>query len=194
MKNKTKKIIQIPEGIKRIGIFGDVHGNDDNLSLMFNTHKDIERWFCLGDAIELWGAKHNNHPTLRKMLFKEVNSIIGNHERDLFNHIQLIKQFNDEQRLLEYLQSFQFCLEIFFGEMRLALFHASHESIDDHIGPRNSDFEYGIKFAEVDSDIIFIGHTHVQYAKKLKSKKIINPGALENGEYVILEKTVLLSY
>lgn len=52
MENKTQKSIQIPDGISRIGIFGDVHGNDDNLSLMYNTHKDIEHWFCLGDAID----------------------------------------------------------------------------------------------------------------------------------------------
>jgi len=184
--NIDQTIVIIEHG-QRIGFFSDIHGNDTNLSMMFKKHPEIKNWFCLGDAIDLLGAEHNNHPTLRKMLFKNVVSIYGNHERDLLNNANLLRQFSKEPRLLDYIKSFSFSASITYFKMKISLYHATPEGVDDNIDLRSNNSIYEEKFKDIESDIIFTGHTHEQFEKKIKSKRIINPGALEDGRYCLLD-------
>lgn len=121
------------------------------------------------------------------MLVKNVIGIYGNHERDLLNNAYLLKQFSKEPRLFEYIKSFAFSIGITYFNMTISLYHATPEGVDDYIYSRNNNTVYEDKFKDIESNIIFIGLTHKKKELKIDNTSLVNPGALDDGRYCLLD-------
>lgn len=203
---KSNIKLEIPSGIEQIGIFSDVHGNDENLSLMHNKHPEIKSWFCLGDAIDMNSERINyNKPTLRKMLKWNMSSIYGNHENEVIYSYNKLNMYIDEvsnsknpNHLIDYLLNMPFSFKINFNGYIINLFHSTPLGVNEYIHPEENDESYFYKFnlEIIKSDFIFIGHSHKKFIKEINGIKVINPGALglEEQSYCILNKLGIIEF
>jgi len=186
-----------------IAIISDIHGNLTALKAVLddikNNNNEIDQILCLGDLVG-----YNPEPEKTINLIKKTCDIVigGNHDKSMVDEvdtrwfkysikksIQWTKE-NLSKESLTYLDSLKLREDITIGSYNLILAHGSPK--------RSSPFqyifnEYDIKNIEpliFNSNILFIGHTHVPSCyynqgegwKKNKSKDIeIKP----NLNYVI---------
>lgn len=180
-----------------IAIISDIHGNLTALKAVLddikNNNNEIDQILCLGDLVG-----YNPEPEKTINLIKKTCDIVigGNHDKSMVDEvdtrwfkysikksIQWTKE-NLSKESLTYLDSLKLREDITIGSYNLILAHGSPK--------RSSPFqyifnEYDIKNIEpliFNSNILFIGHTHVPSCyynqgegwKKNKSKDIeINP-------------------
>ena len=180
-----------------IAIISDIHGNITALKAVLDDIKnykdEIDQILCLGDLVG-----YNPEPEKTINLIKKTCDIVigGNHDKSMVDEvdtrwfkysikksIQWTKE-NLSKESLTYLDSLKLREDITIGNYNLILAHGSPK--------RSSPFqyifnEYDIKNIEpliFNSNILFIGHTHVPSCyynqgegwKKNKSKDIeINP-------------------
>lgn len=58
--------IFIDDKVEQIGVFSDLHSEDDLFSLFMKKHPEIKNWFCLCDVVDMFAPNWKNLHTLRK--------------------------------------------------------------------------------------------------------------------------------
>ncbi len=78
----------------------------------------------------------------------------------------------------EYLLSLPERLTLDLGHWRVLLTHGSPRHVREYLRPRLTDEELLPILAEVEAEVIFIGHTHIPMVRQVDQKLLINPGSI----------------
>ncbi len=174
--------IDIPDTVRRIGFFGDVHGVYMNVIRVLEMHPDVGRWFSVGDVVDMDVAVHSNQPALRILKKMGVASVRGNHEQYIMDH--RLREYDDETR--DQLNAMPSQIVVRFGERRLSIFHYLP---GDETGTRvrNRRIEpldpatrpvYLRAFRSVGPGFYVVGHVQGPYDIADAGVRILNPGSL----------------
>lgn len=155
---------------EKIVIFSDVHGHIYALEELLKKEK-ADLFICLGDIVNY--APFGNE-CIALLKSKDVQCIRGNHE-DIFidqtklNDCAPLVRLFYEQTYPAFDQSLVPYINQLPGHLIINDWRFAHTLENKYIYP-----ETEIKI----SGKVFIGHSHVQYAKFHKNNFIINPGSL----------------
>jgi putative phosphoesterase len=143
----------------------------------------VEKILHAGDIIG-----YNPYPNETIELFRKNNiiSILGNHDRVLitgdtsgFNPYAAIALIwtadvisSDNFGYIKGLRNVEF---VSLGGSRITMFHGSPRDYDEYVYPENATPEL---LSNLNSDVLVLGHTHVQFKKEYPSGMIINPGSV----------------
>ena len=177
----------------QIGIISDIHGNFDALEVILRAfeRKNVEKIICLGDMI---GYFHQSIAVLDRLMELKVSAICGNHEAYLLGSLSYPPEragiYNLDYvhkaispKALHWLASLPTKLHLTIEGKIISFFHGSPwDPLQEYIYPDYPQFE---KFLTIDSDYLFLGHTHYPFYKKIETKSIGNPGSVglpRNGD------------
>ena len=162
----------------KLGIVSDIHANAAALRRSFELMGPVDRWICLGDAINQFRFSNE---VVRELRDREVYTIWGNHEEVFFGSQGASARAERwiEPELLTWLSQQPTRRELKFGSKRVLLVHSTPwESGGAYVPPWSSDFD---RFGEVAADIIMYGHTHCPVATRVANTLVINPGSAGEG-------------
>lgn len=176
----------------KLGLLGDVHGNDRALSAVLRaaSKAKIDKLLVTGDLVGYYFS-----PRKVLNLLDDLDSYIvsGNHEVMLAQSrsnpdylAELSKRYGSglqvaleqlDSRQLDRLCSLPHPLELEFDGVRILLCHGSPWDLNQYIYPDSA--ESVIRFAEsVKYDMIVMGHTHYPMLFDKTECILINPGSV----------------
>jgi putative phosphoesterase len=163
----------------RIGLISDVHCNVPALTRALALLDDCAEILCAGDLIYQFRFSNEILAMLRD---HKVRTIVGNHDKSILlvpNH-PLRASPTVDPAALAYLAGLPTQLSLELPGTRIAMFHGSpwDDDAEPHayyVYPQNRPDI--VRVAEVDADVIVLGHAHVPYAVSVAGKLIVNPGA-----------------
>ena len=166
----------------RIGLLSDVHSSPVALAEALRIFADegVDEIICAGDIA---GYYEPLLPTIRLLAEANCRAIAGNHD-------QYWLEKNDkagDTEIRNYLQQLPETLDLEIEGKRLLVVHANPPS-EQHGGIklRNRDGEliaerkqaWSERLADLDYDVLIVGHTHQVYAEQLGKLLVINPGSV----------------
>jgi putative phosphoesterase len=167
----------------KMGFLSDAHGNSVAFVQAINHMRKlgVDRFYFLGDAL----GYIPNVGVLDeiKKLGEDITCIKGNHE-DL-----IIKKEYDEKkekiyqhRLIQKLLTNEQRIEIANWPDKLVIKYKNFKMLLVHGGPKDYINQYvyedtDINVDDIKEDIIFIGHTHCPFRKKVNQKTLVNIGS-----------------
>lgn len=163
----------------RIGLISDVHCNVPMLRRALARLEDCAEILCAGDLVYQFRFSNEVLEILRA---HDVRTIVGNHDKSVLmtpNH-PLRASPSVDPAALRYLASLPGRLVLRCAGVRIAMFHGAPWDDDAaphayYVYPQNRvDLR---RVAEVDADVIVLGHAHVPFAERIRETLIINPGA-----------------
>jgi putative phosphoesterase len=162
----------------RIGLISDIHCNVPALTRALALLDDCAEILCAGDLIYQFRFSNDILALLRE---HQVQSIVGNHDKSILltpNH-PLRASSSVDPAELRYLADLPTRLTLTRAGTRIAMFHGAPWDDDDdphayYVYPQHrQDLK---RVAEVDADVIVLGHAHIPYAVRVGDKLIVNPG------------------
>jgi putative phosphoesterase len=167
----------------KIGIISDIHSNVYALRSVLQMLEGVDLIVCAGDITGYYPFVNEVFEDLES---RNVVFIKGNHDAHLCgvklkdlrpidpksfeytkNHISNIN--------LDRLRDAPLQHELSLDGLKVTMFHGSPwDKLEEYIYPDYPDFE---KFAEIDADVIILGHTHHPMIKQAAEKLVINPGS-----------------
>lgn len=78
----------------------------------------------------------------------------------------------------QYLASLPLQLSLSCGKWRLRLVHGSPRHLKDYVRPSWPDEMVADLLAEVEEDILVVGHTHIPHQRRIGGKWLLNPGSV----------------
>ena len=168
----------------RIAVFSDIHGNAINLEHFFDVAEKlgIDEFVCLGDLC-------NYYPDGEKVvsMLKDNGCIclLGNHDQMYLDSSELSEgkkiAFNFNQELMNnelfmnYLKRLPNTHQLLMQGKKIFFCHGSPlDPLEEYVYP-DSDLE---RFDALNLDVVFMGHTHRQFLKKIKNKIYCNVGSI----------------
>ena len=159
----------------RIGIVSDVHGNAAGLALALERMGDVDELLCAGDIVEEFRFCNDTVEILRD---RGARCVLGNHDLGLLSpHGERARSAAHVRAgLVEWLASHPRSIDVTVAGKRLVMTHASPcAPYTQYVLPRSPELK---RFAEVDADLVVIGHTHVQMVDRVGRALVINPGSV----------------
>ena len=168
----------------RIGLLSDVHGNAIALDrcVSFLKKQEIDLWVFLGDLVGYMPDVEHCNELINQLC--EI-TLLGNHDAMMLGileprsdkeHIYL-HQLAKEQLGSVHLKKIQArkpTASKVVGDKTLLFVHGSPwEPYEEYVYP-DARFE---PFNNVNADVVFMGHTHWPFVKKVKDKIIVNVGS-----------------
>lgn len=163
----------------------DVHSNAVALKAVLSAlaESGVERILHAGDIVG-----YNPYPNETIELFKrnKIISIMGNHERALitgdtsgFNpYAKAALEWTRKVVLPDnsgYIKVLKNIESITIDAKRIVLAHGSPYDIDEYVYPEKVTPEL---LSAANSDILILGHTHIQFKKEYPEGIIVNPGSV----------------
>lgn len=170
----------------KIVLISDIHSNLEAFEAVLEEIKKskVKKIFCLGDIVG-YGASPNECINLIRK--NRIKSIIGNHDYEAIK-LQSIEWFNPiakeailwtHKQLTEENKKFLKNLPTYLEFENMYLVHGSPRNhIYEYIFPDTDEYDLKEFFIIVKKPVIALGHTHIQFIKKLNKKIIINPGSV----------------
>ncbi len=170
----------------RIALIADIHSNLEAFEAVLKEIKKakVKKIFCLGDIVG-YGTNPNECINLTRK--NKIKSVIGNHDYEAIS-LQNIEWFNPAARdailwthkkLTEANKKFLKNLPTYLEFGNMLLVHGSpRDYIYDYIFPDTDEYDLREFFAMAKKEVIAVGHSHIQFAKKFDNKLIINPGSV----------------
>lgn len=167
-----------------IGIFSDIHGNLIALEqclLLFNR-LGVEKSFFLGDAV---GYYPDGDLVLSRLSSLTIECICGNHDAMLLGKLPIDSKKDEiyglkkqekyiEKQNIEFLQGWALKREISINNRHILMVHGSPwDPLREYIYP-DADFRC---FENLPYDVIFLGHTHRPFIKKVGHTVVVNVGS-----------------
>lgn len=169
----------------RIGLVSDVHARPESLqqALRIFQHEGVETILCAGDI-----AGYNNRLDETIALLQEAGAICiaGNHDRQWLVETSSVDVPSPSQATRDFLDAlplqYRTCIE---G----VSIHMAHAEPPDRLHggirllDRNGEVLSSLvnawqkKLAQLDADVLIVGHTHQVYARQLEPCLLINPGS-----------------
>ena len=164
----------LSDDAKVIGLCADIHGAFLNVESMVKARPQVKHWFCAGDMVRMDGPLHDNQPTLRLLRRYGISAVLGNH--DVYVSEREASKLDAEN--LEYLQSLPVHLDIDFAGMKVAMYHATPESLEEVVREDSDAALFRTFFNQDRADVIVLGHTHWRFQRKIDDTLFVNPGYL----------------
>jgi len=197
----------------RIAVFSDVHGNLPALEAVLAdmSKRGIQQKFCLGDLVDFapWGNE-----VVEKIRSLNIPCLMGNHDERIAFDIPVVplsKHSEEEtearftaidhskkhitERNRQFLSELPFYLKLNYKvgnkHWNIQLVHSSLASNDTYLYESEDDEVFIHMLEESHSDIVVMGHTHLSFKKKFKTKGwAVNCGSVGRSR----EKNRLASY
>jgi len=169
-----------------IAIFSDIHGNIIALNQcldFLNTHYSIDKKYFLGDFV---GYLPDANAVIDELNSKEYKCLLGNHDAMMLGKINYNSKKDEVYKISN-------CIDIISDENKIFITSLDSSHIEEiakqkllfvHGSPENelkgyvypdSDFS---KLKDVDYDIVFMGHTHYPFVKKIGNTTFVNVGSV----------------
>jgi putative phosphoesterase len=168
-----------------IGLIADVHSNVVALEAVLSEMESlgIEKILHAGDIVG-----YNPYPNETIELFRKrkMLSIRGNHERALLSgdmsdlnwYAACALQWTSNtisRENLDYISKLKDTEVISVDDSEIFMAHGSPNDLDEYVYPEY--VEPGL-LTMTGSDILVLGHTHIQFKKEFKEGIIVNPGSV----------------
>jgi putative phosphoesterase len=175
----------------RIALISDIHANEVALKAVLKDIAQIgvDQIVFLGDIVTLGPLPCSVIQMIRDL---DCACILGNHDAfmtdpDLihtYTEIPIIveavawgrNQMSKED--IDFIHTFQPCIDICHGENRLFLFHGSPRNHMENILSTTPAEELDQMFGGNTATVMAGGHTHIQMLRQHKGNLIINPGSV----------------
>ena len=171
----------------RIGLVSDIHGNAAGLSRAVDGVGDVDEIWCAGDAVSDHRFDNDVIATLRE---RASHYVLGNHELGLLGPHGERARATADPELLEWVRTRPLSVDVTIEGRRLLMTHASP------LPPHNQYVVAGStelrRLAQVDADIIVLGHTHAPMVERAGGTLVVNPGSA--GERRPTAEGSVLSY
>jgi putative phosphoesterase len=175
--------------MRRIGLFGDIHGNLPALEVVLGELEgEVDELVCLGDL----AAGPHPRETIVRVRALGCPIVQGNWDAWFADGIppggdevtrklaeigewQAAQLAEDERAFLRGLPPTH---KLRSEGMTVLCFHGSPRSYDDWIFPSTPEQEVQAFFSDGRTPLMIGGHTHVQMVRRLGRETIVNPGAV----------------
>ena len=165
----------------RIGLVSDVHSSPGPLAqaLEIFSKEHVDEIICAGDIA---GYYDNLAPTIELLAQSNCRTIIGNHDQSYLEQAPR----KDASSIRAYLQKLPQTLVLEIEQKRIYVVHANPPSeqhggikLLDQQGATRQDRvdEWTVTLAELEHDVLIVGHTHQVYAEQLGKVFVVNPGS-----------------
>jgi putative phosphoesterase len=159
----------------RVGIVSDVHSNAAGLAAALDRMGDVDELLCAGDMVEDYRFSNEVVELLRA---RGARCVLGNHDLGLLSdhgrrarEAPVVRAAN-----VAWLAEQALRVELDLGGLRLLMVHASPcPPHDQYVWPRSPELA---RLADVDADVIVLGHTHAQMAVRVGRALVVNPGSV----------------
>lgn len=158
----------------RIGIVSDIHGNADGLSCALDRMGDVDELICLGDMVEEYRFDNEVIALLRE---REARCVLGNHDVGLLSaHGERARTAaHVDPALVAWMTSQPLSIETTMMGKRIVITHASPcRPHTQYVLPHTPELR---RIADVDADLVLIGHTHKQMVQRVGRPLVVNPGS-----------------
>jgi putative phosphoesterase len=170
----------------RILLLADLHGNWPAIQAIQEPH-DV--CVCLGDLVD-YGL--DPAPCVDWVRRNTRHVVRGNHDHAVAQDVRVVGRTGykyltgvtrplTRERLseddLRYLSRLPVSLTTTLDETRFLLVHATPRDPLDEYAPADSEF-WARRLADVEADVVCVGHTHQQYVLEVGGKLVINPGSV----------------
>jgi putative phosphoesterase len=159
----------------RIGIVSDVHGNAAGLSAALQRMGDVDELLCAGDVVEEFRFSNESVALLRD---RGARCVLGNHDIGFLGpHGARARAAKGvDASLVAWLAEQPTSIELTIGAKRLLMTHASPcAPHTQYVLPQSAELK---RIADVDADIVIIGHTHKQMVARVGRPLVVNPGSV----------------
>jgi putative phosphoesterase len=179
----------------KLGIISDIHGNLQALEAVLKALKleTVDLILCAGDLV-CYGANPNE--VIEVLQVEKIPCVTGNYDYACAFNLSKVSRGSSspesediKQTALQwtkenltsssqhFLQTLPWRSNFVFEGVRVALFHAGLEHLDENYFPQDSEgFQYLAN--RVNSDVVVFGHTHMAFTKHTASTLFVNPGAV----------------
>jgi len=173
-----------------IGVISDVHSNLEALEAVIDDLKNrhVNEIFCVGDIVG-YGANPNECCDIIRQL--EIPCVLGNHDFAAVTG-KLVDWFQPSARESLKWTSEKLTREnkIFLAELprrlivktdgvKLGLVHGSPwDELFEYVRPTTSESVLKKFLKEMKCNVLALGHTHLPFAKKVKTGIAFNPGSV----------------
>ena len=164
----------------RIGIISDVHASPQPLrqALEIFDREKVDDIICAGDIA---GYYDTLPETIELLTRSNCRTIVGNHDQSWLDESK-----TEDSPMRDYLQQLPQTLDFVIEQKRVFVVHANPPS-EQHGGIKLLDQQGEVKaerrelwasnLADLERDILIVGHTHQVYAEQLGEVFVINPGS-----------------
>jgi len=176
----------------KLGLLGDVHGNDSALSAVLRAaaKAKVDKLLVTGDLV---GYYFSPREVLHLLNDWDCYIVSGNHEVMLAQSrsnpdylaeiskrygsgLQVALEQLDSQQL-DWLCSLPHPLELDFDGVRILVCHGSPWDINSYLYP-DSDIESLENFFPETFDLIVLGHSHYPMQREIGRVSVVNPGSV----------------
>jgi putative phosphoesterase len=170
----------------RILLLADIHANWPALQAIQEPH-DV--CVCLGDLVDYglepapcidW-VRRNAHLVVRGNHDHAVAQDVRVNGRTGFKYLTGVTRPITRERLgeddMRYLSRLPLTRTVTFGDTRFLFVHATPRDPMDEYAPADPEF-WARRLADVEADVVCVGHTHQQYVLEVGGKLVINPGSV----------------
>jgi len=162
-----------------IGIMSDVHCNALAMGRALDElSATVDEVWLAGDAVLQYRFSNEVIESIRD---HDITYVVGNHELTLLSQEgeRARAAAGVRQRNLELMGEAPMRHEVRVSGKRLLMVHASpFAPYSEYVFPGSPELA---RCADVDADILVLGHTHVPMAERVGSTLVVNPGSLGQG-------------
>ena len=178
----------------RIGVISDIHGNCVALDAVLAdvANHPVDRWVCLGDALQGGTQPAEVADRLRDLLCPVV---LGNADAFVLDGTSGEKSISDRMRTVrdwtvealgaervDFIRTFVPTVELDIGDAgRLLSFHGSPDSYDGVLLPETPTADLKRTLEGRDASLMCGGHTHLQWSASIDGWTFFNPGSVGLG-------------
>ena len=158
----------------RIGVVSDIHCNIAGLEQALMLMGDVDELICAGDAV--YQFRFSNE-VVRLLRERGARVIQGNHDETLLGRdgVRARSAAWVDQDLVRWLGEQPLEQRVQVNSKMLVIAHGSPlEPRNEYLYPNNATLG---RFQDFDADIVIVGHTHYQMAKRVGRTLIVNPGS-----------------
>lgn len=188
----------------KIGIISDIHSNYEALSSVVNDSiSKVDGYICLGDILGYGPDPNKTIKLLSKLNL--IGSVLGNHDIAILNGDY--SKFRTEHGIFAlnwtagHLSdtSINFLTKIkqknIFNDFQFEIYHGGNDDVYwQYIFPSTSEDKLERIYNKCIYNLLFIGHSHLQFSFKYKELNIVNPGSvgqprngLPDAQYAIFD-------
>ncbi len=168
--------------MSKIGIISDIHGNIDTFKqvLQYFEQQNIRDIYFIGDAV---GYLPYGIEVVALLKERKIRCIKGNHEDLLLQNqvadnedVYQIEQIKNSipKELLAFVKSWESQITFEANNKKYLLVHGSPNNNNQYLYP-DTNLE---EFANLEYDVIIMGHTHRPFIRKEYNKLFLNTGSL----------------
>ncbi|HVN30971.1 MAG TPA: YfcE family phosphodiesterase [Thermoanaerobaculaceae bacterium] len=174
----------------RVLVVSDIHGNIEALRAVVAAEPGVDQVLCLGDSVDYGPSPDEVVSWVRHHASAAVR---GNHDNAVAfdedcRSAPLFRRLSVESRKrtvsllsadnLTFLRSLPARKSVLVDGRRLELLHAAPGDPLFQYLPATRVEEWRSAAAEIDADLVLVGHTHLPVILDLGEKRVVNPGSV----------------